>query len=118
MRVGQTTEQDYEAILRRGGRQAEIYRALRQLRDRYGDLIRQRYPDIPRRVSGYNLDDLLPENGFDVAKAIVGSESTCALVLEATMRLVPDPPRHSLLVVGYPDAAAAADAVPELADTT
>jgi hypothetical protein len=68
-------------------------------------------------VSGYNLDDLLPEKGFDVARALVGSESTCVLVTEATVRLVPDPPRHCLLVAGYPDAAAAADAVPELTGT-
>jgi FAD/FMN-containing dehydrogenase/Fe-S oxidoreductase len=96
------------------GRAAEIHRALRGLADRYGDLIRARYPGVPRRVSGYNLDSLLPEHGFDVAKALVGSESTCALVLEAKVRLLPDPPHHALLVIGYPDAATAADHVPEL----
>ena len=57
---------------------------LRDLRDRYADLIRERYPNIPRRVSGYNLDDLLPENGFHVARALVGTEGTCVTVLEAT----------------------------------
>ncbi len=76
---------------------------MRDLRDRYADLIRERYPDIPRRVSGYNLDELLPEKGFNVARALVGSEGTLATVLEATVRLVPSPPARSLLVLGYPE---------------
>ena len=59
----------------------EIDRRLLELRDRYADLIRERYPKIPRRVSGYNLDDLLPENGFHVARALAGTESTCATYL-------------------------------------
>jgi FAD/FMN-containing dehydrogenase len=66
---GPTGEDQYQAILATGGRQAVIYKDLRELATRYGDEIRQRYPDIPRRVSGYNLDSLLPENGFNVAVA-------------------------------------------------
>jgi FAD/FMN-containing dehydrogenase/Fe-S oxidoreductase len=115
--VGPTSEESYQEILRRGGRPAEIYRALRDLAGRYEPLINERFPAIPRRVSGYNLPDLLPEAGFDVARALVGSESTCVLVLEATVRLLPAPPHHALLVVGYPDAAVAADHVPELLGT-
>jgi FAD/FMN-containing dehydrogenase len=112
--VGPTSQADYQRVLGRGGRRAEIYRALHEIADRYAPLIRERYPDIPRRVSGYNLDQLLPETGFNLARALVGTESTCGLVLEATVRLLPDPPCHALLVVGYPDAATAADHVPEL----
>ncbi|NUR77945.1 MAG: FAD-binding oxidoreductase, partial [Thermoleophilia bacterium] len=82
---------------------------LRTLADRYGDLIRARYPRMPRRVSGYNLDELLPENGFEVARARVGTESTCVTILEATVQLIPSPPARSLLVVGYEDCARAAD---------
>ena len=78
---------------------------------RCSDLIRSRYPNIPRRVSGYNLNYLLPENGFDVAKALVGSECTCVMVLEATVRLVHNPPARSLLVLGYKDVYSAADHV-------
>ncbi len=78
--------------------------ACKALRDRYADLIRERYPDIPRRVSGYNLDELLPENGFNVARALVGTEGTCVTILEATVRLVYSPPsRERSLVLGYPD---------------
>ena len=109
--VGATTEQELASIIAGGGRRADIYAHLRDLRDRYAELIRTRYPRIPRRVSGYNLDQLLPENGFNVARALVGSEGTCATVLEATLRLVPDPGARSLVVLGYPDICAAADHV-------
>jgi FAD/FMN-containing dehydrogenase/Fe-S oxidoreductase len=103
MRVGPTSEEELEQIISAGGRRGEIYAGLKSLCDRYADLIRERYPRIPRRVSGYNLDELLPENGFNVARALVGTEGTCAMVLEATTRLVHSPPLRSLLVLGYPD---------------
>jgi FAD/FMN-containing dehydrogenase/Fe-S oxidoreductase len=114
LRVGPTGDEELGRIVAGGGRRAEIYRALVGLRERYAELVRERYPDIPRRVSGYNLDDLLPEKGFNLARALVGSEATCVLVLEATVRLLPSPPARSLLVVGFPDAASAADHVPEV----
>ncbi|HEX2649104.1 MAG TPA: FAD-linked oxidase C-terminal domain-containing protein [Burkholderiales bacterium] len=111
---GPTSETELDAIIRRGGRQAEIYEKLRSLRDRYADLIRTRFPKIRRRVSGYNLDQLLPENSFNVARALVGSEGTCALTLQALTRLVPSPRERVLLVVGFPDIYAAGDAVPRV----
>ncbi|MFZ0917887.1 MAG: FAD-linked oxidase C-terminal domain-containing protein, partial [Candidatus Udaeobacter sp.] len=98
----------------RYSRRAEIYRKLLALRDKYGDLIRKRFPKIPRRVSGYNLDDLLPEKGFNVARALVGTESTCVLILEATLELIVNPPARSILVLGYPDVYHAGDHVPEV----
>ena len=76
---------------------------LRELAGVNADEIRARYPQIPRRVSGYNLDELLPENGFEVARSLVGTESTCVTILEATLELIPKPPCVSLLAVGYPD---------------
>jgi len=111
-RVGPTTETELESIIAAGGRQGEIYARLRSLRDRYADLIRAKFPKIKRRVSGYNLDQLLPENGFNVARALVGSEGTCALTLQATTRLVRNPPERVLLVLGFPDIYAAGDIVP------
>ena len=95
-----------------GGRKADIYRRLRAIRDDYLGLIRTRYPDIPRRVSGYNLDYLLPEKQFHVARALVGSESTLVTVLTAEISLVEIPQFRSLVVLGYPDIAQAADLVP------
>ncbi|MDQ2904149.1 MAG: FAD-binding protein [Chloroflexota bacterium] len=114
MHVGQTSDEELAGIIQAGGRRGEIYARLRALRDTYADLIRARYPQIPRRVSGYNLNQLLPENGFHVARALVGSESTCVTVLEATTRLVHSPPARVLLVLGYPDIYIAGDAVPDL----
>jgi FAD/FMN-containing dehydrogenase/Fe-S oxidoreductase len=114
LRVGPTSETELEEIIRGRGRRGEIYRRLRDLRNRYGDLIRQRYPKIPRRVSGYNLDELLPENGFNVARALCGTESTCVTVLEATLKLVPSPPVRALVVLGYPDIYTAGDHIPEI----
>jgi FAD/FMN-containing dehydrogenase/Fe-S oxidoreductase len=103
------------AVNARGyNRHAEIYRKLLNLRDKYGDLVRQRFPKIPRRVSGYNLDELLPENGFNVARALVGTESTCVVILEATLELIPNPRVRSLLVLGYPDIYQAGDHVPQI----
>lgn len=114
MRVGATTENELEAIIRGGGRRGGIYAGLKSLRDRYGDLVRQRYPNIPRRVSGYNLNYLLPENGFHVARALVGSEGTCVTVLEATCKLIYSPPFRTLAVVAYPDIFVCADHVPQV----
>ncbi len=114
MRVGPTSDGELEKIVSAGGRRGEIYDGMRRLRDRYADLIRERYPDIPRRVSGYNLDDLLPEKGFHVARALVGSEGTLAVILEATVRLVYSWPGRTLLVLGYPDVYQAADHILEI----
>ncbi len=96
------------------GRETQIYSSLQQIADQYADLIRQKFPNIPRRVSGYNLNYLLPENGFHVARALVGSEGTCVTILEATCRLVESPPERVLLVLAYPDIYQCADRVPEI----
>ncbi len=114
IKVGQTSDEELQKNIREGGRRGEIYSGLKALRDKYSDLIRQRYPNIPRRVSGYNLNYLLPENGFHVARALVGSEGTCVTVLEATCRLVESPPERALLVIAYPDIYQCADRVPDV----
>ncbi len=110
--AGACSEEEMEAILREGGQRAAIYGGLKKLSEKYGALVRSRYPKLPRRVSGYNLDELLPERGFHVARSLVGTEGTCVLVLQATLRLVPDPPGRCLLVAGFDDIYAAADHVP------
>ncbi|HSZ62415.1 MAG TPA: FAD-binding and (Fe-S)-binding domain-containing protein [Terriglobales bacterium] len=114
MHVGATSAEDFNRILAEGGRRAEIYAGLKSLADRYGDQVRRQFPNIPRRVSGYNLNHLLPENGFNVARALVGSEGTCVTILEATCRLVESPPARVLLVIGWPDICICADHVPQI----
>ena len=117
MTVGATSEEELERIIAEGGRRGAIYAGLKHIRDTYAEDIRTGFPKIPRRVSGYNLDELLPENGFNVARALVGTEGTCALVLEATCRLVPSPPKRALVVLGYPDIPASGDDVAWLMDS-
>ncbi|MGD1077642.1 MAG: FAD-linked oxidase C-terminal domain-containing protein [Candidatus Sulfotelmatobacter sp.] len=114
MKVGPTSADDLQRISAESGRRGQIYRNLKSISEQYADLIRQRFPSIPRRVSGYNLNYLLPESGFHVARALVGSEGTCATILEATCRLVESPPERVLLVVAYPDIYQCADHVPEI----
>jgi FAD/FMN-containing dehydrogenase/Fe-S oxidoreductase len=111
---GETSAEQYEAIERRGDRRARVYRQLRALRDKYGQDVRTGYPDIPRRVSGYNLDSLLAEHDFDVAGLLVGSESTLVTVLHAELELVPVVKQRSLVVLGFESIMAAADAVPAI----
>ncbi|MEN6623066.1 MAG: FAD-linked oxidase C-terminal domain-containing protein [Smithella sp.] len=114
LRVGETSETELESIIAQGGRRGEIYRKMKELRDRYADLIRNRYPHIPRRISGYNLDELLPENGFNVARALVGSEGTLVTILEARLHLTYSYPGRTLLVLGYPDVFSSGDHIPEI----
>jgi FAD/FMN-containing dehydrogenase/Fe-S oxidoreductase len=110
--VGPTSDAALDAIIADGGRKGAIYQGLRDLRNEHAAEIRRRFVDIPRRVSGYNLDALLPEKGFNVAHALVGTEGTCCVVLGATVTLIPDKPVRTLLVLGYRDAYHAADHVP------
>ena len=114
IRVGKTSDEMLQRKINSQGPESEIYSKLKSLRDRYADLIREKYPKIPRRVSGYNLDQLLPENGFHVARALVGTESTCVLVLNAKLNLVHSPPHRKLVVLGYPDMATAGDHLMEI----
>ncbi len=112
MTVGATSPEVLEAKILAGGREGEIYAGLVRIRDKYADLVREKFPNIPRRVSGYNLDQLLPENGFHVARALVGSEGTCANIVSATLNLTASPPFRVLTVLGFADPFLAADAVP------
>ncbi|HEY6374113.1 MAG TPA: FAD-linked oxidase C-terminal domain-containing protein, partial [Edaphobacter sp.] len=72
----------------------------------------EKFPNIPRRVSGFNLDELLPESSFNVARALVGSEGTCVVILGATLNLVQSPQYRTLVGVGFEDVFIAADHVP------
>ncbi|MGZ3116185.1 FAD-linked oxidase C-terminal domain-containing protein [Streptomyces sp. H62] len=83
---------------------------LRELVD--GELARLRtgFPDLPRRISGYALDALLPERGADVARSFCGSEGTLGVLTEAVVRLVEAPRSRALAVLGYADEAGAAEA--------
>jgi FAD/FMN-containing dehydrogenase/Fe-S oxidoreductase len=116
--VGWTNEKQMELEVEGGGRKGEIHSKLKALRSRYAENIRDRYVSIPRRVSGYNLDQLLPgaDGRFNLARALVGSESTCVTILEAKVRLIPALAHRTLVVLGYPDIFSAADDVPRIVE--
>lgn len=93
----------------------QIDEALMRLRSSYLAQLRTELGRFSRQVSGYALHHLLPENGFDVAKALAGSESTCGVMTSATVRLVREAPAKVLLVLGFSDVFAAARTAPQLA---
>ena len=114
MRVGATTEEEVERCIASGGRVGEIYAGLKAIRDEHAEQVRAQFPRIARRVSGFNLDELLPEAGFNVARALVGSEGTCAVILSATLQLTRSPQFRTLVGVAFVNIFVAADYVPEL----
>ncbi|MDH3025171.1 FAD-binding and (Fe-S)-binding domain-containing protein [Gordonia alkanivorans] len=105
-----TDPRDRQAV----ARAAEITDELRKLASDNLAILRTELETIPRQVSGYHLARLLPENGFDVARALVGSEGTCAIVVSAKVRLVPVATSQLLLCVGYHSPADAARDVPAI----
>ncbi|MGN6782471.1 MAG: FAD-binding and (Fe-S)-binding domain-containing protein [Marmoricola sp.] len=113
-RAGPTSEEEYRRIEARGDRRAALYRSLREIGRQHAEEIQRRFPDIPRRVSGYSLDALLPDGDFDLARFLVGSEGTLVTVLQAELDLVEVLPARTLVVIGYDDVAAAADDVPRI----
>lgn len=116
LRVGQTSPEQFAALAAEPGARGDLYRSLQAFIDKYAHQIRERYPHLGRRVSGYNLDELLPENGCHLARALVGSEGTLVTILEASLHLVPRPLQRSLLVLGYPSIYEACKHLDEILD--
>ncbi|MFD8494279.1 FAD-binding and (Fe-S)-binding domain-containing protein [Amycolatopsis sp. NPDC059657] len=114
MTVGATTPSEVDVRAAKPGSEGRIFAGLRDLVGHNLGLLRTELSTWPRRVSGYGLEHLLPENGFDVAKALVGSEGTCVTVLEATVSLAELPKHKALTVLGFPSDIAAADAVMDI----
>jgi FAD/FMN-containing dehydrogenase/Fe-S oxidoreductase len=119
MRVGWMHEDEFRAAAQRPGREGQIYARLRALRDENRSRIEARYPRIPRRVSGYNLDSLIPDadGRLNIARALVGSESTLVTILDMTVRLVPLPRARALVILGYPDIYRAADHIVQVLES-
>lgn len=111
MSVGWLTEVEWRQRSEGSGREAQIYAKLKSLSQRYASLIEKRYPKIVRRISGYNLDQLVPneEGRVNIARALIGSEGTCVTLLEAKVTLIYNQPERVMLVLGYPDVYEAAD---------
>ena len=114
MVLGALSDEEYLERASDAGESGRIIRGLRVLGAHYEQTIRSGYPAIARRVSGYNLDQLLPEQGFHLARSLVGTESTCALVTELTLQLSHWPLYRTLVLLAFEDIYVAADHVPEL----
>ncbi|HET8666625.1 MAG TPA: FAD-binding and (Fe-S)-binding domain-containing protein [Terriglobales bacterium] len=116
MTLGWMNDLELEEAIRQGGRVGNLYRNLKSLRDHYSGLVEKNYPKIPRRVSGYNLDQLVPnEHGrFNVARSVVGSECTLVNILEARVKLIDGRPERVIVMLGYPDIYQAGDHIMDI----
>ncbi|WP_405407323.1 FAD-binding and (Fe-S)-binding domain-containing protein [Streptomyces decoyicus] len=114
VRLGEMTQEEIDEAIAAGDDRGELIASLHRLAQRNLAALRTELGQFPRQVSGYALEHLLPERRFNLAKALVGSEGTLAVILSATVRLVTPPPARTLVVLGFSDACAAADAVPAL----
>ncbi|HEX7014704.1 MAG TPA: FAD-linked oxidase C-terminal domain-containing protein [Cyclobacteriaceae bacterium] len=95
------SEDEYNVKAAQQDREGEIYRSFREIIDRNRDEIRKRFPKVMRRVSGYNLDEFVNTNRWNLAKLITGSEGTLAVTLELKLDLDPLPRHKSVAVVHF-----------------
>ncbi|MER5970540.1 FAD-linked oxidase C-terminal domain-containing protein [Streptomyces sp. NPDC002055] len=112
--VGEMTRAEIDAAVAADDERGRLIGALDRLAQGNLETLRTGLGRFPRQVSGYGLEHLLPERRFNLARALVGSEGTCVVILSATVRLVTPPPARALVVLGFADSCAAADAVPDL----
>jgi FAD/FMN-containing dehydrogenase len=110
--------EEYEEIVSKDDREAEIYETVRQLVEDNEGEIEERYPELKRRVSGYNLDRVIYENDdgeevINLAKLYVGSEATLGVIVEATIGLVTVPEETALVLYCFDSLVDAMEAVPE-----
>lgn len=114
LNLGNLTKEEIEKKALQDNREGKIYASLLHLREAYRIELSSRFPRLPRRVSGYALDQLLGDSGFNLAKALVGTEGTCVTILSAKVRLIPSPQSRLIVVMGFEDIFHAADHVPEI----
>ncbi len=102
-RFGETSSEALQSRARGGELLGRIYRDLTEIGNANRGEVRRRYPKIMRRVSGYNLDELDRDGGFNMARFVVGSEGTLVTITEAKLRVVPIPARKGLAVIHFHD---------------
>ncbi|WP_030604361.1 FAD-binding and (Fe-S)-binding domain-containing protein [Streptomyces fulvoviolaceus] len=114
VRLGEMTQSEIDEAIAADDDRGQLIASLHRLAQNNLEALRTKLGRFPRQVSGYALEHLLPERRFNLARALVGSEGTLAVVLSATVRLISPPPARALVVLGFQDSGAAADAVPAL----
>ena len=105
---------ELEAKLSGNGLEADIYRGVRRIAQDNLEEIKTRYPNIMRRVSGYNLDEFLSDDPFNMTRMVVGSEGTLCVVTEAKINLVPRPTMTALSILHFSDIVQASEAIVEV----
>ena len=105
---------ELEAKLSGRGLESDIYRGVRRIAQENMAEIRATYPDIMRRVSGYNLDEFLVDDPFNMTRMVVGSEGTLCVVTEAKLNLVPRPTMTALSVLHHVDIVQSSEAIAEI----
>jgi FAD/FMN-containing dehydrogenase/Fe-S oxidoreductase len=105
VRFGPVNDAELTVKTSQGDLEGAVYRALRKQVATHADEIRARFPHVMRRVSGYNLDELLPSSGqpFDLSKIVIGSEGTLCVVVEARLKLVERPRQTALVACHFQD---------------
>ena len=101
-----------DELAERPGREGELHRSLQAFADAHDLAIRRRFGRFTRQISGYALHRLLPENGYDVAGLLCGSEGGFAATLRATVALTQLPSARVLCVLGFSDSVTSAECVP------
>ncbi|TQS41860.1 FAD-binding oxidoreductase [Cryptosporangium phraense] len=114
LQLGANTAEEWRQKAAAPTREGRLYADLGAIVDPNLALIRTTFGQFSRQISGYPLHRLLPENGRHLARALVGTEGTCAVILGATLHLNRAPRFRALVVLGYADAVAAAAAAPEI----
>jgi FAD/FMN-containing dehydrogenase/Fe-S oxidoreductase len=105
---------ELETKLSAAGLESDIYRGMRRIaRDNLTEIM-ARYPKIMRRVSGYNVDEFLDDDPFNLSRMVVGSEGTLCVVTEAKVNLVPRPAMTALSVLHFTGIVEASEATREV----
>lgn len=110
-------EKEYRNKTRERSLEGRIYSEIRRIAEENKDEIEARYPKIMRRVGGYNLDEFIRENAFDLCKMVVGSEGTLVVVTEARVNLVPLPKHKALNICHFSDLIESMEATVEILKT-
>ena len=113
-KLGPLDSRQLEGRLAGAGLESDIYRQVGAIAEDNRDEILSRYPRIMRRVSGYNLDDFIDGQPFNMARMVVGSEGTLCVVTDAKLNLVPIPPHKGLAVLHFHDMVQSCAAIPEI----
>ena len=98
---GELSGDELETKMRSQGLEGDIYRELFRIGEANRDEILSRYPKIQRRVSGYNLDEFVSGNTFNMARFVVGSEGTLITITGANLRVVPQPKYKGLAAINF-----------------